>query len=58
MFAFADQEREFQKALRAERKEGEARGIILGAVETMRDDGKSNGEIIARLMAKYDLSPA
>ena len=39
---------------------GEARGIstgkILGAVETMRDDGKSDKDIIVRLMSKYGLS--
>ena len=30
MFAFADQEKEFNKALRTERREGEARGISIG----------------------------
>lgn len=37
---------------------GEARGKILGAVETMRDDGKSDKDIVARLMKKYGLTQA
>lgn len=60
MFAFADQEREFSRALKTERREGEARGIstgkILGTVETMRGDGKTDRDIIVRLMTKYNLT--
>ena len=36
--------------------EGVSTGKILGAVETMRDDGKSNQDIVARLMVKYSLT--
>lgn len=35
---------------------GLSTGKILGAVETMRDDGKSDREIVERLKAKYGLS--
>ena len=52
MYAFADQEREFSKALRKERSEGK----ILGFVDALRDDGKSNQDIVDRLMTKYSLT--
>lgn len=32
------------------------RGKILGTIETMRDDGKSNQDIVDRLMKKYSLT--
>ena len=37
------------------REEGRDEGRILGTVETMLDDGKSDQEIISRLMLKYGL---
>ena len=37
---------------------GENRGKILGFVEALRDDGKSDRDIVARLMAKYGLTQA
>ena len=39
-----------------QRREGVSTGKILGAVETMRDDGKSDLEILIRLKKKYGLS--
>ena len=60
MFTFADQVDAMQEALSTERSEGISEGVstgkILGAVETMRDDGKSNQDIVARLMVKYSLT--
>ena len=38
------------------RAEGEARGRILGTIETCRDLGFSNADIIKRLMEKFGLS--
>ena len=38
------------------RKEGRKEGVILGAVETMVEDGRSEQEIIERIMRKYNLS--
>ena len=38
------------------RTEGEASGRILGTVETCRDLGFSNADIIKRLMEKFGLS--
>ena len=38
------------------REEGLEEGVILGAIETMRDDGRSDEDILARLMKKYGLS--
>ena len=32
------------------------RGMCKGTVETMRDDGKDEATMIARLMSKYDLT--
>ena len=52
MYAFADQEREFSRALRKERSECK----ILGFVDALRDDGKSNQDIVARLMTKYSIT--
>ena len=40
------------------RAEGKAEGKILGAIETMRDDGKDEKTIQSRLMEKYGLSEA
>ncbi len=37
------------------RKEGRDEGRIIGTVETMRDDGKSDEQIVERLMLKYGL---
>ena len=34
---------------------GEKRGKVLGAIENMRDDGKTESEIKARIMKKYGL---
>ena len=47
--------------MRAEgREEGRAEGIstgkIIGTVETMRDDDKSDSEIIDRIMRKFGLT--
>ena len=88
MFEFADQEREFNLALAAEREEGRTRGIeegiargieegrtqgieegiargitqglsegkILGIIETMREDRRSNEDIIARLVSRCGLT--
>ena len=36
--------------------EQRAEGKILGAIETMRDDGKDEQAIVSRLTSKYDLS--
>lgn len=36
----------------------EARGKILGTIETMRDDGRSDKEIVERLVAKYGMNQA
>ena len=36
--------------------EGRAEGMILGTIETMRDDGKTDEEILARITGKYDLT--
>ena len=71
MFEFADQEREFNLALAAEREEGRTQGIeegiargitqglsegkILGIIETMREDGRSDEDIIARLVSRCGL---
>ena len=38
------------------REEGKEEGKILGTIETMRDDGKDDQTIIARLIKKYGLS--
>ena len=38
------------------RVKGREEGKILGAIETMRDDGKDEQAIISRLTSKYDLS--
>ena len=38
------------------RKEGQKEGKILGTIETMRDDGKDDQAIIARLIKKYGLT--
>lgn len=38
------------------RAAGRSEGKILGTVETMRDDGKNDKDIISRLMSKYELS--
>ena len=40
MYAFADQEREFSKALRKERSEGEASGVAKGDRQRMEKDAK------------------
>ena len=36
-------------------KRGKMKGKVLGAIETMRDDGKTESEIKARIMKKYGL---
>ncbi len=36
--------------------QGLSKGKILGTIETMRDDGKNDREIVERLMMKYSLS--
>ena len=38
------------------RAEGRAEGKILGAIGIMRDDGKTDDEIITRLMSKFKLT--
>ena len=38
------------------RVKGREEGKILGAIETMRDDGKDEQAIVSRLTSKYDLS--
>ena len=40
------------------RKEGREEGIILGTIETMREDGKTDSEILKRLRDRYQLSEA
>ena len=37
-------------------EKGREEGKILGAIEIMREDGRNNADIIARLMCKYGLS--
>ena len=56
MFTFADQEKEFNRALRKERTAGISTGKILGVVEAMRDDDKTDKEIMERLVTKYGLT--
>ena len=38
------------------REEGLEQGRIIGTVDTMRDDGRSDAEIIDRIISKYNLS--
>lgn len=67
MFDIADQEKAINLALMNERREGLEEGQkigqkigltegILGAVEIMLEDGKSDNEIVTRLMSKYSLT--
>ena len=35
--------------------EGRDKGIILGAIDTMRDDGVSEEKIMRRIMKKYQI---
>ena len=64
MFAFADQEKEFNKALRTERREGEARGISIGeargaikeAIRMYTEElGLMPSEIVKRIMTRFSL---
>ena len=45
-----------QDGVKEGRKEGQKEGKILGTIETMRDDGKDDQAIIARLIKKYGLT--
>lgn len=38
------------------KKTGRDEGIILGAIDTMRDDGVSEEKIMRRIMKKYQIS--
>ena len=49
---FRDELREFEIELDRER---ENKAAIKVTIETMRDDGKTEAEIKARIMKKYDL---
>ena len=37
-------------------KRGRAKGIILGAIDTMRDNGVSEDKILQRIMKKHQIS--
>ena len=60
MFAFADQEKEFNKALRTERREGisigEVRGAIKEAIRMYTEElGLMPSEIVKRIMTRFSL---
>ena len=46
---------EYDRGEMAGEMRGTIRGKVLGAIETMRDDGKTESEIKARIMKKYGL---
>ena len=52
MFAFADQEKEFNKALRNEWKEG-----ISGTVDILREMDVDDRTIAQKIKEKYNLTP-
>ena len=57
MFTFADQEREFSRALRKEREAGEARGEIKGAIRLYNDEMKLTiPEIVQKVMNRFSLT--
>ena len=51
---------QWQAEMRHEKRivaeEARAEGMILGTIETLRDDGKSEEEILSRITDKYDLT--
>ena len=56
MFAFADQEKEFSRALRNERKEGRAEGEIVGVIRLYHDElNLMPAEIIQKIMVRFSL---
>jgi hypothetical protein len=57
MFTFADQEQEFNRALRKEREYGELAGEIRGTIKLYDDEmGMSPSEIIPRIMDRFSLT--
>ena len=56
MFAFADQEKEFNKALRNEWKEGREEGIS-GTVDILREMDVDDRTIAQKIKEKYNLTP-
>ena len=59
MFTFADQEKEFNRALRTERAEGEKKGEIIGAIKLYRDEmDLLPTDIIKKIMMRFCLEEA
>ena len=56
MYTFADQEKEFNKALRNERRRGEARGEIKGAIRLYHEEMHLQPKIIIeKIITRFNL---